>query len=717
MARRNWENATKKEMDEEYIECALDPIHFINNHGLAFNVVTGETGEIECFGYQERVIKQYLENSHNIILKSRQCLKADTPVDTPTGTKKIQELKPGDEVYSYDLKKGRSEVDTVYDAWCSGEKQCVEFKLKDGRKFDVGENHPFYVKGKGFVKAKELIDGDEILSMKDIAIVDSVKRTQVNMCYDISVDKNENFFVDGLLTHNTGLSVITAAYVAWRLMFMENEKILILANNGLGAKRFLDYVKQFIDALPNFLQPMNGHKDGREKWNDTFIKFSNKSWAKSVAASPQAGRGESLSLVVLDEFAFVKDDQSIWTSVGFALSASKGDCIMISTPFGSGNRYHAEWTQAMKGKSKFNPIKVHWSENPMCAVGLEERMINGKKKLWSPWYEDQCLQAQYDTIKIAQELDLSFLGSKMLAVDENIILDYTNKISAGNISPISYLDHKRGVFTDVKNDFWIWKKPEEGQKYIIGGDVARGDGRDYSTLQVLNVDTMEQVAEYQGKIDPDLFADLIYAAGKLYNDAFLVIECNSFGLATTYKLTRRLGYKNMFYSKNIKAIHVRPNDYDDFVVDENESIPGFQTHMQSKVMVVDAIRRAMREGVVKINSMRTMSEFNTWILEVKSERVTAQAEAGYNDDLLMALGIALYIRETEYSNIVVSKDVTRAMLGSFGISSRTLYDENRELDRFQEKQKEEKNSIQTDVFIFRDGEKDENNDDLSWLMG
>ena len=348
-------------------------------------------------------------------------------------------------------------------------------------------------------------------------------------------------------------------------------------------------------------------------------------------------------------------------------------------------------------------------------------MINGKMKKWSPWYEDQCLQAQYDSIKIAQELDLSFLGSKMLAVDENIILDYVSKITDSKLEPSYYFDHKRALFTDVKNDFWVWKTPKEGAKYIIGGDVARGDGRDYSTLQVLDVHTMEQVAEYQGKIDPDLFADLIYAVGKAYNDAFLVIECNSFGMATTYKLTRRLGYKNVFYSKNIKKIHVRPTDYDDFVVDENQSIPGFQTHMQSKVMVVDAIRRAMRECSVKINSMRTMNEFNTWILEVKSdERVTAQAEAGYNDDLLMALGIALYIRETEYSNIVISKDVTRAMLGSFGISTRPLYNEKSTPERnaLEEKEAKEKKPIQTDVFIFKNGsDQGQEDDDLSWLMG
>lgn len=720
MARRNWDTATKAEKQIEWVKCSIDPVHFINNHGLAYNVMTGEQGEITCFGYQERVINEYLDKSYNIILKSRQCLKEDTFVDTPMGTRKIQELKPGDEVYSYNLKEGRMEVDKVYDAWCSGERQCSEFTLADGRSFDVGENHPFYVKGKGFVKARELSENDEILSIKKAAIVTSVRTTDVHKCYDISVDKNENFFVDGLLTHNTGLSVITAAYVAWRLMFMPNEKILILANNGIGAKRFLEYVKLFIDGLPDFLQPMNGKKEGRLKWNDTQIKFSNKSWAKSVAASPQAGRGEQLSLAILDEFAFVENDKSIWTSVGFALSVSKGDCIIISTPHGSGNEYHSNWVEAEKGTGRFNPIKVHWTENPLCSKDMRKVTINGKTTYTSPWYEEQKQKLKYDSTLIAQELDLSFLGSKLLAVDEDVINEFRHRIDVDKIEPISYFDYKFNKFTEKKTEFWVWRKPEAGAKYIIGGDVARGDGKDYSTLQVLDVQSMEQVAEFQGKIDPDMFADMIQRAAIMYNDAFVVVECNSFGLATTYKLTRRLGYKNVFYSKSIKKINVRPTDYDDFVVNQNEQIPGFQTTYQSKVMVVDSIRRAMREKAVIINSPRTMNEFSTWIMEtVSEEKVIAKAERGYNDDLIMALGIALYIRETEYSNIVISKGVARAMLDAFSMSNTSLYGRQTTSAEklLEEKEREQAASGQSGVFVYRDGGEEEDMDDLSWLMG
>jgi len=1346
---RNWDLATQAERDEELLKCMLDPVYFINNYAVAFNVVTQRFDNIQCFPYQENVIDQYLTHAFNIILKSRQCLPEDTFVDTPTGPRKIQDLQVGDAVFSYDLKNGRMEVDKVYDAWCSGDRQCVKFKLQDTRNFEVGENHPFYVKGKGFVKAKDIVRGDEILndnigfgdqvpsdseikllaylitdgttkkqvkftnnnleylaefeeSVNDMfpslhvsripklngydympaqkhgvntvnpvmewcktkniagklsaekslpeevfqwskrsvalllnrmfagdgwisimkknaakrielgiaspnlefmhqvksllnkfgissniyevknmklqknrffklrvthsksvarfihqigiygkvrqehldiirngkhnvkagAIVKKIETTRVLKCYDISVEKNENFFVDGLLTHNTGISVITAAYVAWRILFKSDERVLIMANNAVGAKRFLSHVKSFITNTPRFLKPKGGDENGSVKWNDTRIDMANSSWAMALAASAQAGRGESLSLVVLDEFAFVEKDKSIWTAISPALSMSRGDCIMISTPFGSGNVFHEYWVAAEQKKSLFNSIRVHWSENPFCARGLRHIEENGKLILWSPWYEEQRQQFNYDSVKIAQELDLSFLGSKLLAVDELIVNKYREKIDKEKIEPICYFNYKMRAFTEKENEFWVWKKPEPSGSYVVSClpvgemiltdsglkkiedvgigdmlvdidgklteikniqitkdyqgdvieilpsnsfrsttftgnhpiwastscelkrnynkthdvyrfnerfwdlkmdfkpasevnegdwleipnrfnvkgwsdeemskkwiensgdvrydhsikcplldadfwwfvgmwlaegwatkngyaynietahsikekhyaqkikhviskydrsvtiqecdyntiktlftsrevhsflrsvfgsgaqkkripdwvkmikpefkvqlirgylegdgcwiranrkdrknnnskmsftsislellegiqdmlfslgiisclnllrdegvamfskkgihsihktkktfslnlanhdsiklanligyehdfseqnnriisncffskdmskiymrvkkvtkkrysgtvmnfetkshtfmcrnivthncDVARGDGNDYSTIQIIDVNTLEQVAEYQGKIDPDMFADVIYAAGLVYNEAYVVVECNSMGLATTYKLERRLKYssKRMFHSKSFKQIHVRPTDYEDFVVEQGKSIPGFQTTFQSKVMVVDAIRTAMREEVVKINSKRLMNEFNTWVMETKQERVIANAEPGYNDDLIMAFGIGLYIRQTEYSNLAISNNMTRAMLDAFTVSTSPMYGKNLTKDELKAEEKARREAFEknTGLFFFRDGNAMDQDDpnDTSWLIG
>ena len=113
-----------------------------------------------------------------------------------------------------------------------------------------------------------------------------------------------------LKSRQTGLSVITAGYVAWRLIFRYDEKILIIANDGAGAMRFLETVKQFIDYTPAWLKP-----DAIETDNTKKIVFSNNSYAEAKASSPNAGRGDSLTMLILDETAFIKDDEDIWLHI------------------------------------------------------------------------------------------------------------------------------------------------------------------------------------------------------------------------------------------------------------------------------------------------------------------------------------------------------------------------------------------------------------------
>lgn len=922
----------------EWLKCAADPVYFINKYGMAFNTSTQSFGKIKCFKYQEKVIDSFLNFQNNIILKSRQCLKENTFVDTPDGPKMIQDFKVGDKLYSYNFLEEKIEEDMVSDAWCSGDRQCVKFKLQDTRNFESGENHPFFVKTKGWVKAKDLVIGDEILDdnvgfgihnededqikllaylitdgssvkqvrftnnnidylnefekssnnifpdlqirkskklngydyfphqeygtntlnpamdwckkmgiadkhsadkklpndvfswnkksisllinrifagdgwisiynrknnkrlevglgspnleflhqikmllnkfsikcnvyevkkmklqkneffklrithsksvekfieqigiykkikeehievlknrkhdVKNGSVVKKVQITSFNKCYDISVSKNENFFVDGLLTHNTGLSVITAAYIAWRLLFKSHERILVMANDGAGSKRFLEHVKTFIMGCPEFLKP-----DGQPKWNETNIKLSNYSFVEAKASSPQAGRGGTYTCVVLDEFAFIEKDKEIWTAVSFALSKSKGDCIIISTPYGSGNKYHEFWVEAESGRGVFNPIRVHWTENPDCAVGLEYRPNEkGKMEPWSPWYEEQRKTANYDSTKIAQELDLSFLGSKLLAIDENILLEYRARIVNNKIQPICYIDLKQKerdkLFTSEKTAFWVWEKPLPGEEYLISADIARGAGDDYSTVQVLNAKTLVQAAELQLKIDPDLFANVLHTTALLYNEAYVVAEGNSFGLATTYKLERALNYKNIFYYKTYKKMHVRPTGFDDFAVDKDVEVPGFQTNSKTKPLLVSNLREMMRENSVTINSLRLLNEFNTWVMQTKSGNVvTASHEPGYNDDLIMAMGIGLYVRQTEYENVVKNKKMSKVMLDAYGFNSTPIQASRTEGDKMQEKaEREALEKINPEIMFFKNGLDEENNDDNdpNWILG
>lgn len=503
--------------------------------------------------------------------------------------------------------------------------------------------------------------------VKNTSLVKKIEKTEIKKCFDISVTKNENFLINGLLVHNTGLSVVTAGYVAWRLMFRYEEKILIIANQGDGAIRFLETVKQFIDNTPEWLQPTSIAKK-----NQTELEFAkpHSSWIKAKASSPEAGRGESLTMLVLDETAFIKDDEQIWMGAGMALSMTKGKCIMISTPNGTGGLYHSTWVGAVNGDNDFNHLEVHWTENPNSSEGLEMRKdIRGNDVPWSPWYESQCQRLGYDSVKIAQELDLSFEGSKYLAIESELIEKFEKKVR--NTKPYLYIKYdfmykgeaKAGTYVTDETNFQLWKQPEPNKSYIVGVDVARGDGKDYSTIQVFDVETLEQVAEYRDRIGVDLLPYLVDWVGRTYNNAFVVVEANSFGLSVGFDLRDKLQYKRLFYSKNVQDMHVRSTS--DYKIPEGIEIPGFQTTRKSRPLLVKAIIEHMREGSLILHSQRLLAEMKTFI--VKGDR--PEAEQGYNDDLIMALALALYVRDTEYGNVTSANNMYKSMLDSIVIST------------------------------------------------
>lgn len=516
-----------------------------------------------------------------------------------------------------------------------------------------------------------------------------------------------------LKSRQTGLSVITAGYAAWRLMFRYDERILVIANDATGAERFLETVKQFIAMTPKWLQP-----DQLLVNNTRRVAFSNGSWMQAKASSPDAGRGDSLTMLILDETAFIKDDQDIWMGAGMALSATKGKCIMISTPNGTGNLYHKTWVQAVNKDNDFNPITVHWTENPQSSTGLKKiKNASGDEVAWSPWYEEQCKRLNWDSVKIAQELDLSFEGSKRLAVDPELVTKYKKKFQQLNPKPVCYLKFdyifkdepaKAASFILDETNFHIYKRPEEGRRYILAADVARGDGSDYSTIQILDVDSLEQVAEFREKVGVDLYPHLINYVARYYNEAYVVIEANSFGLGVGYDMRDKFSYRKLFFSKNVQDIHVRPYDFE---VAEGVEIPGFQTTPRTKPMIVKALIEHMREGSIIINSSRFLAELETFI----AEGTKLVAEKGFNDDLIVAMCIALYIRDTEYNNVTMSNSMHKAMISAIGFGATTMNGKITDTST-QNIQPTKKEDIKGSGIFLNNNMLDDENNDLGWLL-
>lgn len=241
----------------------------------------------------------------------------------------------------------------------------------------------------------------------------------------------------------------------------------------------------------------------------------------------------------------------------------------------------------------------------------------------------------------------SFLTSGNTVIDAEILQFCTTKLE----EPIE----KRGI----GGDLWIWKYPEITKSYLLASDPSRGDGEDYSGLVVMEVESNEQVAEFKGKIDTQTFGRMCVSLGMEYNNALLIIDNKNVGWSTV-QVALDAHYPNLYYSyKNDpfldENIHLRKM-HD--LKQKEDMVPGLTTTTRIRPVLISKLEMYFRDFGVLVRSKRLLNELKVFMwLGGK-----AQAQRGYNDDLVMALGMALYIRDTSLKLHQMGVDLNRFAL-------------------------------------------------------
>jgi len=435
-----------------------------------------------------------------------------------------------------------------------------------------------------------------------------------------------------LKSRQLGISTLVAGYSLWLMLFHSNKNVLVVCTKQATSRNLVSSVSYMYDNLPQWLQIKTTEK------NVLSMGFINNSRIKAVSASPDAGRSEACSLLVLDESAFISSVSDIWTSTQSTLSTG-GEAIVLSTPNGVGNWFHQMWTKAENGENEFITIKLPWYLHP------------DRDQVWRN-QQDELLGIK----KASQECDCNFLSSGDTVFDLKELDTHNPNIQ----EPI--------MVRGITRDLWIWKTPEPDKNYIITADVARGDASDYSTCHIIDIENWEQVGEFKSQIDTRDFANLLLSLGYEYNQALLVIENLSIGWDVV-KSVVEANYPNMYYSP-------KGNDsttYESYMVksyDETNTTPGFSTTQRTRPLLINALYDIVRKKEIIIRSKRTLDELKTFIWK----HGKAQAMDGYNDDLIIPLGIACYLRDTVLLYKQQGNDLTRAVLG--GIYKDNQYSSN-----------------------------------------
>jgi hypothetical protein len=471
-----------------------------------------------------------------------------------------------------------------------------------------------------------------------------------------------------------GVSTTTAAYMAIKVGWADSdnpENVLIIANKQELAFEFLAKIKDFLSQLPRWVWGHEYYGNPKNESRTIFttdskkeIKLPNGSRVKAVATSKDALRGFTPTFLIMDEAAYIDNGAEVFGAALTALGTG-GRATLISTPNGMDPLYFKTYDQAKTKKNNFNIIEMKWYED--LRYNKDLRWTKGdyiEKEIyfsfesytariddgWKPtstWYEQMCMGMNNDSRMIAQELDVSFIGS------------------GGNVISEEYIDfHEKNNVIEPKitmgfeNEIWIWEEPQENHQYIMGVDVSRGDGEDSSTIVIIDFTTMEQVMEYQGKIQPDLLAQIVEEYGNLYEAYTVVDVTGGMGVSTVLKLLE-FNYKRLHYDDaSGKILSARQRELNTYT--KKDKIPGFHA-TNVRVPMISNLEYKIRTNAIKIRSSRLTSEMKTFIY--KNGRPDHME--GYHDDLLMSLAMGLWVMEHSFKKLERLEKQNKAILNSW----------------------------------------------------
>ena len=485
---------------------------------------------------------------------------------------------------------------------------------------------------------------------------------------------NENI---ALKYRQAGVSTVTAAWASKRLAFANKnkpEKILIIANKLDTAVEMANKVRHFIEQWPKWV----GIGFSSEKNSARHFKLNNDCEVKAVATSKDALRGYTPTILIFDEAAYIDADSDFWAASMASLSTG-GKVVVISTPNGYDPIYYEIYDQALRNMNEFKITEMVWFRDPRYTKDLfmvktkdmihyllnkdeykneddiidlstedpynrdNQKVIDYIEDGYKPcssWYEGMVKKLKYDKRKVSQEIESNFLGSGDNVFDSNMLMDISKNMLT---NPISKL---------MGNSLWIFKEPENNHRYVAGVDVSRGDSEDFSTIQIIDFDTQEQVLEYVGKIPPDILAEIVYKWCLLYK-AFVVVDLTGgMGVATSRKL-QELNYPNLYYD------NIEPNNKWKFDPKANERIPGINFN-NKRVQMIASFEEALRHEF-KIYSNRLYNEMNTFIyINGRPDH-----QKGHHDDCIMAIAMATYVAEKSFQSLEKVTNHTKAMINSW----------------------------------------------------
>lgn len=505
-----------------------------------------------------------------------------------------------------------------------------------------------------------------------------------------------------------GITTVTSAWITGQIVFANKkapETVLCIGNKMDISQQLLEKIGTFLDQVPRWMwgndyyspdpESKKNKKSIYKTRNKDKLELFNGCKVHARSSGENAARGISaVSILVFDEAAFIQGGMTTYAQATMATSSVKdAKIVMVSTPNGKDQLYYRTYAKALKKENNYNPVEFRWFQDLRYNRNLrwykkdentgeilwdidpvtspkgdiiydEERWRRLEKEGWSPtspWYEETCKSLNNDEQKIAQEINVSFVGS----TDNVIPVEVIEAHSTQNVITLSDDWELKDPYVE---ETWIWEDPKENHRYIVGCDVSSGASEDRTAIEILDIDAIDengrpyvnQVLEYYGKRTGDEVGEIIFNYAMMYNNALVVVEgIGGYGDAAILTLMNK-NYKNLYYDDPGLKTYTVERAYSKFGIKEGDKLPGFRTN-SVRVQMIGNFISCLKENTFRVRSTRVIDEMETWIW--KNGR--ADHMDGCHDDSLTCIAMSLFVMEFSMLKTERERKKASVMLSSW----------------------------------------------------
>lgn len=474
-----------------------------------------------------------------------------------------------------------------------------------------------------------------------------------------------------LKARQLGFSTLTEGLIFHACATRRNVNALIVAHREDATANLFRMSKLFYDELPAPVKPMLRASNAQELVFENPSKLRSEREARpglrsrircATAGGRGIGRSDTLQCVHLSEYAFWPDgaDGKASTLAGIlqAVPSLPGTMVVIESTANGFEDFKERWDAAVAGENDFEPVFFAWFENPDYSMPVvpgtewtpEERDLKAAYRLtdeqlqWRRWCIANNCGGSLDMFR--QEYPASpgeaFLHSGTGVFDNEQIVLRLERLPApagrGEFTDGEWTESETGAIT-------LYKLPEEGVPYVLGGDTA-GEGSDYFTAIVIDNVSGRIVAKLRQKYSEPEYVRQIYALGRFYNDALVAIETN-FSTYPVMKL-QEMEYPNQ-YSREREDTYTR----------QMKKSYGFRTDRQSRPRAIANLVEVFSSHPEWFTDRELLEEMLTFCY---NEDHRPEALAGKHDDLVMGAAITYAVRHQQRMTVLTEPEKPREKL-------------------------------------------------------